>query len=152
MQFAGEIGAYSMGVTKKIKSWYELSFLFGVTPRSVSKTKSIETFSFKQDFFFLTKDLDGLTTRLYTGVNIFHTTGLKHQASKFRDTPSGYYPINSIRGLLALGLQVSLPERPQNSYFFEMGMNDIWIVNSFINKSIKPSDYISMALGFNFNF
>lgn len=152
MQFSGEIGAVSLGVTKKPRHWYDLTFMYGFTPRSVSHTASIETFAFKQDFFFLKADLDGLTTRLYTSLNIFHVTGLKHQTNKFRDTPTGYYPINSVRGLLALGVQTSLPQRPHNSYFFEIGMNDIWIVNCLNNESLNPQDYLSMAIGINYIF
>lgn len=152
IQFAGEIGTASLGVTQKIKPWYDLTFMFGLAPRTTSHTKSIETYALKQDFFWGKANFDGLHTRLYTSLNIYHVTGIKHQTSKFRNTPEGYYPINSVRALLALGINLSLPERPQNSYFFEMGMNDLWIVNCINNKSLNPSDYVSMAIGINYNF
>lgn len=141
-----------MGVTKKPKEWYDLTIMYGVTPREVSHTKMIESFGLKQDFFFYNKNIDQLITRLYMSLNLYHTTGLKLKAEKFRDAPNRYYPINSIRGLLSLGVQLTQEKRKRNSYFFEMGMNDLWIINYWNNKTLKAEDYISMAFGINYNF
>lgn len=103
----------------------------------------IETITLRQTYnFYQWKRI-----RLYFGFNIFHVLGLQYESSKFRDAPEGYYPIGSIRGLLYLGISVATDKNEKRSFYFESGMNDIWIENTLSNSTVNPTEHISLAIG-----
>lgn len=121
--------------------------MYGIVPPELSGTDSIETVTLRQTF----RLWDWNRLSFYGGLNIFHVLGLQYQSTKFRDTPEGYYSIGSIRGLLNLGLSVGM-NRNWN-FYFEAGMNDIWITNFVTNSDlVNPTDHVSLGLGLKKSF
>lgn len=140
-QYAGEIGLLSVGLGKDFER-YSLSGLYGLVPPDLSGADSIETVAIRQTYRFW----DWQRFTFYGGLNIFHVLGLQYQSTKFRDAPEGYYSIGSIRALLNLGAGVQL--RENWNFYFEAGMNDIWITNFVSNSDVvNPTDHVSLALG-----
>lgn len=140
-QYAGEIGLLSVGLGKDFER-YSLSGLYGLVPPDLSGADSIETVAIRQTYRFW----DWQRFTFYGGLNIFHVLGLQYQSTKFRDAPEGYYSIGSIRALLNLGAGVQL--RESWNFYFEAGMNDIWITNFVSNSDVvNPTDHVSLALG-----
>lgn len=145
-QYAGEIGFISLGLGRDFKR-YSLSALYGLVPPDLSGTDAIETVTLRQTY----RIWDWRRLSFYGGLNVFHVLGLQYQSTKFRDAPEGYYSIGSIRGLLYLGSSVTV--RNDWNFYFEAGMNDIWITNFVTNTDrINPSDHVSLALGLKKNF
>lgn len=143
-QFAGETGLFSVGLGKTITSKYKLGFMYGVVPTEVSKGPIIETVAFRQTYDIHYWDI----MTFYLGLNVYHVLGLRYQTSKYGISPDGYYPIGSIRGLLNLGVSIDVNQRKQREYYFETGINDVWITN-YINNigTMNPIKHFSMALG-----
>lgn len=140
-QYAGEIGLLSVGLGKDFER-YSLSGLYGLVPPDLSGADSIETVAIRQTYRFW----DWQRFTFYGGLNIFHVLGLQYQSTKFRDAPDGYYSIGSIRALVNLGAGVKL--RENWNFYFEAGMNDIWITNFVSNSDVvNPTDHVSLALG-----
>lgn len=147
-QFAGEIGAVSLGLGKDFER-YSLSGMYGLVPPEMSQGPLIETVALRQTYTFYEWD----RIDFYGGLNAFHVLSLQYQSSKFRDAPSGYYSIGSIRALLYGGVAINLRAQSMRSFYFEAGMNDIWITNWISNsKTVEPVDHISLALGFKQRF
>lgn len=146
IQFAGEVGFLSLGLGRDFER-YSIDVMYGQVPPEVSGDHTIETVTLRQSYdFFQAERLS-----FHGGLNIFHVLGLEYQTTKFRDTPKSYYPIGSIRGLVNLGLSLKL--RGQQSFYFEMGLNDIWITNWLTNSSVvNPQDHVSLGLGFKLGF
>lgn len=145
-QLAGEVGFVSLGLGKDFKK-YSIAGMYGVVPAEVAGDHSIETVTMRQTYTFF----QGNRLSFHGGLNIFHVLGLSYQTTKFRDSPKAYYPIGSIRGLLNLGLTLRM--RKERSFYFESGMNDIWITNWITNSSVvDPVDHLSLALGFKQSF
>lgn len=144
VQVAGEVGFLSAGLGKQVTPRYSLGLMYGVVPPELSDAQAIETVTLRQTYRFY--DWDRLD--LYAGFNLFHVLGLRHEASKFSDVPSGYYPINGFRGLINLGSSVAIDRQRQTRFYFEAGINDLWLVNFATNtKTIAPSDYVSLCFG-----
>lgn len=153
LQHAGEIGFVSLGINKIVSEKYQLSFLYGYVPSAYSE-KPIETISLKQDYFFYDGNLSSLNYdyQVYLGVNIYHVIGLRYQSSQAKEAPFNYYQMASIRALLYLGLETGENGMPSR-YYFEMGMNDIWLVNYVTNHdALEANDYLSLALGYKYLF
>ncbi|MBA2405095.1 MAG: hypothetical protein H0V66_10025 [Bdellovibrionales bacterium] len=148
LQFAGEIGLMSVGLEKNFNR-YSLGGLYGVVPAEVAGGPLIETFTLRQTYQF------GHWKRFdfYSGLNIFHVLGLDYQTSKFKDAPQGYYPIGSIRAILNLGLNIAITKNEERSFYFEAGMNDLWITNSIASsEEVNPTDFFSLGMGFKHRF
>lgn len=140
-QYAGEIGLISLGLGRDFER-YSISGMYGFVPPDLSGADSIETVAIRQTYRFW----DWRRLSFYGGMNIFHVLGLQYQATKFRDAPEGYYSIGSIRALINLG--VSAEVRNKWGFYFEAGMNDIWIQNFVANTDVvNPSDHVSLGLG-----
>ena len=148
LQFAGEIGFLSAGLEKRF-SRYRLGGLYGIVPTELSRGPLIETITLRQTYsFYSWEKFD-----FYGGLNIFHVLGLDYQTEKFRDAPRNYYSIGSIRGLLNLGFNLSLLKDRKQSFYFEMGLNDISITNYLTNsREVNPSDHVSLGMGYKYGF
>lgn len=148
LQFAGEIGLVSVGLEKNFKR-YSIGGLYGTVPAEVSGGPVIETFALRQTYQF------GFWKRLdfYGGLNLFHVLGINYQTSKFRDAPKNYYSNASIRALLNLGIAVAMDLQESRSFYFEAGINDLWLANYVANASeINPLDQVSLGMGFKHKF
>lgn len=148
LQFSGEIGLISVGLEKKM-SRYSLGGLYGIVPSEVSGGRVIETVTFRQTYrFYEWSRFDA-----YCGLNLFHILGLQYQSTNFRDAPQGYYPIGNVRGLFNLGTNLFFKKEEKNSFYFEAGINDIWIVNYLSNsREVNPRDHVSMGMGYKIGF
>ncbi len=147
-QFAGEIGAVSLGLGKDFKR-YSLSGMYGLVPPEMSQGPLIETVALRQTYMFYSWD----KIDFYGGLNAFHVLSLQYQSTKFRDAPSDYYSIGSIRALLYGGVAIHMRPQTMRSFYFEAGLNDIWITNWISNSdSIDPSNHVSLAVGFKQRF
>lgn len=151
VQYAGEIGILSFGLGRTITKNYSFDILYGYVPESEAG-KEIETYSFKNDYKFFRYEKHPYLMSIYMGVNVYHVIGLRYQTSRFASYPRNYYRISSIRTLLYLGVELETQSN-RNSFFFESGMNDIWIINYYNNQNVlDPKDYISLATGWNHTF
>lgn len=145
-QLAGDLGTVSAGVGKDFDR-YSISLLYGYVPADVSGADPVETIALRQVYNFWKWERVGF----HGGVNFFHVLGLQYQSANFRDTPAGYYALGSFRGLLNLGITMDLRERRQ--FYFEAGLNDIWMTNWVTNrKVVNAGDQVSLGLGFKQSF
>lgn len=147
-QFAGEIGLLSLGLGKDFTR-YSLTGLYGWVPPEYSEGPLIETVTLRQTYHLTSwKRID-----FYTGLNIYHVLSLDYESSKFRDAPSNYYSLGSFRGLLYLGFAMNYKKESMRSFYFESGLNDIWITNWLTNlETVSPEEHISLAFGFKQRF
>jgi hypothetical protein len=146
-QVAGEIGLVSLGLEKHFYR-YSVGGLYGWVPAEISGGPAIETVTLRQTYrFYEWKRFD-----FYSGLNIYHVLGLGYRTSEFKDSPKRYYPIGGIRALLNLGFNLHM--RPgKDVFYFEVGINDIWVENSFTNyEEMNPLDHTSMGIGFKHYF
>jgi hypothetical protein len=147
-QFAGEIGTASFGLGKTFTR-YSVAGLYGVVPHELSGSGVIETVTLRQTY----RLYDWKRVSTHAGFNLFHVLGLTYQASKFKESPKGYYPIGSIRALVNFGASVALDKAHVKSFYLECGLNDIWITNWITNQDvINPWEHTSLALGFRHSF
>lgn len=143
-QFAGEIGLLSMGLGKEFTK-YSLSGMYGVVPTEYSEGPLIETVTVRQTYLLY----DWRRIDFYGGLNIYHVLSLKYQSSKFKDAPAEYYPIGGIRGIIYGGMAINMNPRRGRSFYFEAGLNDIWLTNWVSNnETVNAFDHGSLALGF----
>jgi hypothetical protein len=146
IQLSGEIGLLSLGLEKNF-SRYSIGGLYGLVPGEISGGPVIETVTLRQTYRFW----DWKRLGFYGGLNIFHVLGLNYHTEDFRDAPRNYYAIGNLRALLNLGLQVQI--KPEKSFYFEAGMNDLWIENYVSNSNaVNPSKHVSLAMGFKHSF
>jgi hypothetical protein len=142
-QFAGEIGLLSAGLGREF-SRYSLGGMYGIVPPEMSGGVQVETVTIRQTYRFY----DWKRFHFHGGLNIFHVLGLQYQTSKYGEAPRSYYPIGSIRGLLNLGTSFMLDRAGKSSFYFESGMNDIWLVNWLSNgDEVNPFRHLSLGLG-----
>lgn len=147
-QYAGEVGLVSLGLGKEF-SRYSIGGLYGFSPSETSGGPVIETITLRQTYrFYEWKKLE-----FHAGLNIFHVLGLQYEASRFRDTPNGYYSAGALRGIMNLGAAIKVGKNKDTYFYFESGLNDIWIVNWLSNRSvIDPVNHLSLAMGLKINF
>lgn len=147
-QYAGEVGLASFGLGKEF-SRYTISGLYGYVPASFSGTDGIETVAVRQTYnFYSWRKLD-----FHVGLNIYHVLGISYESSNYGEAPEGYYPIGSIRGLLNLGFSYLIDKQEKNIFYFESGMNDIWITNWISNReTVNAIDHVSLAVGYKRRF
>lgn len=143
VQYAGEIGKYSTGITARPFKNFMLGLHYGVVPKSETLNK-IETWALKSYFplakFSILKGLEP-----YIGLVAYHVVGRKYETDNHPDTPRGYYRQSSYRGLLNVGGLVKISETLK--FYGEGGVNDIVIINSYNNENISIFDEVSLAMG-----
>lgn len=143
LQYAGEIGLASLGVGKEF-SRYSIAGLYGIVPSEMSGGPLIETVTVRQTYSFY----DWKRMTFYGGLNIFHVLGISYESSEYGDAPKSYYPIGSIRGLVNLGFALTTNVKETRQFYFEAGLNDIWIVNWLSNNNVvNPGEHVSLGLG-----
>ena len=147
LQYAGEIGRYSAGFGHQFNNYYSISGHYGFVPSKEHQNK-IETYTLKNNLHFWDYSIKGLDLDFYTGASLFHVPGNKYKTQSLAGTEDNYYRQSSIRSQVYVGN--SLRYRNNMSFYWESGINDIWIINSANNDSIDPKNHISLALGFNY--
>lgn len=149
LQVAGEVGVLSAGLGKNITPRYSLGVMYGIVPKEFSQTDMIETVTLRQTYRFY--DWDRM--EFYGGLNIYHVLGLRYETSKFREAPNSYYPINGFRGLFNLGTSIAIDQKRETRFYFEGGINDLWLVNIATNsETVSFVDHASLALGWKTSF
>ncbi len=149
IQVAGEVGVLSAGLGNNITPRYSLGVMYGIVPKEFSKTEMIETVTLRQTYRFY--DWDRM--EFYGGFNIYHVLGLRYESSKYREAPNGYYSINAFRVLLNMGTSIAIDQKRETRFYFEGGINDLWLVNLVSNsETVSLWDHISLALGWKTNF
>jgi hypothetical protein len=149
LQVAGEVGVLSAGLGKDLTPRYSLGVMYGIVPKEFSKTEMIETVTLRQTYRFY--DWDRM--EFYGGLNIYHVLGLRYETSKYREAPNGYYSVNAIRVLLNLGTSIAINHKRDTRFYFEGGINDLWLVNLASNsETVGPWDHVSLALGWKTSF
>ena len=147
-QFAGEIGLISVGAGREFGR-YSLGLMYGIVPTEISLGRQLETVTFRQTY----RLFDWSRFSFHTGLNIYHVLGLEYETHKYGEAPRRYYPIGSVRGILSFGASFFLDKARRDSFYFETGMNDMWIMNWLSNfGEINPADHLSMGIGFKIKF
>lgn len=147
-QYAGELGLTSLGLGKDF-SRYSISGMYGFVPSSFSGGSDIETVALRQTYgLYSWRRLD-----FHVGLNVYHVLGVRYESSNYGRPPKGYYPLGSVRMLLNLGLSFKLDKQEKNYFYFESGMNDVWLENWLSNqRTVNSIDHVSLALGYKRRF
>lgn len=148
-QYAGEIGKYSFGIGKRWNSWLYQGVHYGVVPKEDSISK-IETYAIKTNFAYFDYSYKEFFLDLYIAIIGYYVPGEKYDTKNLKGTPNGYYRQSTYRGILGLGFELTYDK--EYVFYFESGVNDVWLTNKYNNNSIDLSDHISSALGFRFIF
>lgn len=149
-QYAGEIGYISVGGGAKFKDYISVDVLYGVVPDSMN-TEKIETIAIKNHYDLTKFELNHTRINPYLGLSVFHVLGKKYKTSQDEKYPNNYYPEASVRGYFFWGLELEPSFSGKNSFYYEMGINDIWLVNYYNNSDvIDIRDHISLGLGWNY--
>jgi hypothetical protein len=146
-QYAGDIGKYSAGLGNRVNDWYSLSLHYGVVPKTDIQDK-IETWAFKNNLHVFDYEYKSFALDFYLGINIYHIPGRKYQTDDITGADNGYYRQSSTRAMVYIGNGIKYEKHME--FYWESGLNDIWIINSTNNDSIDPKDHISLAIGLNY--
>lgn len=163
LQYAGEIGVLAVGMGKQFESGYSFSLLYGRVPEKIAGnviTKhAIETYAFKNQMRLANFSVSALKIESYLGIALLYINGKGLNSGQSKSYPANYYALTSWRGLLYWGVEI-LTENPKDSlhntkhgFYLESAINDVWLINYFNNqKQVKISDYVALALGWNYYF
>ena len=158
MQFAGNIGFFSVGVGYEIihKAWYS-ELLYGFVPESVSEVEKIHLITIKNTFPLFTKEIGnltlspiaGFTTSLETGNNSFLKLPDKY--------PEGYYITNAVHFTLFVGVSAHKNFVNSKSFkgidlYFELGTVETYLWYVITSKEVQMKDIFSSAIGVNIYF
>ena len=149
LQYAGDIGKFSLGYGKDLTDYYRISFHYGYVPANELQNK-IETYTIKNNFSLWSYDYQQYQYTFYTGAALFHVPGNKYKTHEYSSTPDNYYRQSSIRGLVYIGHEMAYNKT--NSIYLESGINDVWLINAANNDSVDIQDHVSLALGYNYRF
>lgn len=151
-QHAGEIGELALGFGKRFGKVYSLDYLHGLVREQTGGT-TITSIAIKNNFDLWRIFAGRAYLDLYAGITVYHVTGLRYQARRINRYPDSYYSIGSIKGLLYLGAKGGLKKNSPHQFYFESGINDLWLVNSVANpETVNPADYVSLAAGYAYLF
>ena len=158
LQFAGNMGLLSLGTGwdyGKRNQW-ETDILFGILPKYDSKRTKI-TMTLKQNYMpwsiSLGKDfaVEPLACGMYFNT-VFGGEFWTHEPDRY---PKGYYGFSSkvrIHAFLGQRLTYNIPPRWRLgaraiTFYYEISTCDLYIVSAFLNKYLKPKDYLSLSFG-----
>ncbi len=168
IQFAGSMGMFSFGIGwDYYRHHWETDLLFGFVPKttrnlnaeSSKKRHTMATFTAKQNYIpwrvplHKNIDFEPLTTGLYINTLLDRDFWVQ-SPDKY---PKGYYFFSTrVRTHIFLGERVTFkfnnPGRWHKSVtlFYELSSCDLYILNKFGNKYLKPKDYLSLSFGLKF--
>ena len=147
LQFAGNMGLLSLGTGwdyGKRNQW-ETDILFGILPKYDSKRTKI-TMTLGKDFA-----VEPLACGMYFNT-VFGGEFWTHEPDRY---PKGYYGFSSkvrIHAFLGQRLTYNIPPRWRLgaraiTFYYEISTCDLYIVSAFLNKYLKPKDYLSLSFG-----
>lgn len=165
LQFAGSMGMLSLGPSwtyGKKKNW-ETEFLIGYLPRFYGK-KGYVTMTLKENYIpwdiplFPKQNskwvINPLTASLYIN-KIFGESFWSHLPDRY---PTKYYEVaTNLRVNLALGSQLTFNLSKNHieksiAFFYEVSSNDLYILASIQDKSIRLKDIVSLSVGIRCDF
>lgn len=149
IQYAGDIGKYSIGYGKRFNDIYTLRLFYGIVPSNKLQNK-IETYSIKNNFSIFYYDYKKLRYSLYLGLGLNHVPGDKYKTNELAETPDDYYRQSSLRGSLYIGHEIEYNKI--SSIYFESSINDVWIINSINNDTIDYKDHVTLGVGVTYKF
>lgn len=158
LQFAGNMGLLSLGTGwdyGKRNQW-ETDILFGYLPKYHSKRSKI-TMTLKQNYMPWSFDLNEhfSVEPLTCGIYLNTVFGDEFWTNEPERYPEGYYGFSSrMRIHVFLGQRVTY-EIPTGfrfgaraaTFFYEISTCDLYVVSAFVNKYLKPKDYLSLSFG-----
>ena len=156
IQFAGSMGLLSIGTGwNYYRSHWETDLLFGIIPRNVDNNAKI-TLTLKQNYYpwdiHLSDKLSfaPLTCGVYINI-LFDREFWRSQPNKY---PEKYYWFSTrFRSHIFLGERFTLDLNKEKSYhksisfFYELSTCDLYLINKFGNKVLKPKDFLSLSFG-----
>lgn len=162
MQFAGSIGAYSIGIGwRGRRDHWETEALFGYVPQA-NGSEHHYTITLKERYipwrFGLSAshrwEFEPLTTGIFANF-IFGEGYWSHEPSKYT---KGYYGFNTkLRWHIYLGQRwrYNIPSRHRRlnksvAFYYELSACDLHIVSAVPNKRVTLGDILSLALGLRF--
>lgn len=156
IQFAGSMGLLSIGTGwNYYRNHWETDLLFGIIPRNVDNNAKI-TLTLKQNYYpwdiHLSDKLSfaPLTCGVYINI-LFDREFWRSQPNKY---PEKYYWFSTrFRFHIFLGERFTLDLNKEKSYhksisfFYELSTCDLYLINKFGNKVLKPKDFLSLSFG-----
>lgn len=156
IQFAGSMGLLSIGTGwNYYRDHWETDLLFGIIPRNVDNNAKI-TLTLKQNYYpwdiHLSDKLSfaPLTCGVYINI-LFDREFWRSQPNKY---PEKYYWFSTrFRSHIFLGERFTLDLNKEKSYhksisfFYELSTCDLYLINKFGNKVLKPKDFLSLSFG-----
>lgn len=156
IQFAGSMGLLSIGTGwNYYRDHWETDLLFGIIPRNVDNNAKI-TLTLKQNYYpwdiHLSDKLSfaPLTCGVYINI-LFDREFWRSQPNKY---PEKYYWFSTrFRFHIFLGERFTLDLNKEKSYhksisfFYELSTCDLYLINKFGNKVLKPKDFLSLSFG-----
>ena len=138
------------------RNQWETDILFGILPKYDSKRTKI-TMTRKQNYMpwsiSLGKDfaVEPLACGMYFNT-VFGGEFWTHEPDRY---PKGYYGFSSkvrIHAFLGQRLTYNIPPRWRLgaraiTFYYEISTCDLYIVSAFLNKYLKPKDYLSLSFG-----
>ena len=158
LQFAGNMGLLSLGTGwdyGKRNQW-ETDIFLGFLPKYHSKRTKI-TMTLKQNYMPWSIDLgkEFSIEPLACGMYFNTVFGDEFWTNEPERYPKGYYGFSSrIRIHIFLGqrLTYNIPPRWRLgaravTFYYEISTCDLYVVSAFVNKYLKPKDYLSLSFG-----
>lgn len=158
LQFAGNMGLISLGTGwdyGKRNQW-ETDLFFGFLPKYQSERSKI-TMTLKQNYMPWSVTLgkgisvEPLACGMYLNT-VFGNEFWTHEPDRY---PKGYYGFSSkVRIHIFLGQRITYDIPPRwrlgaraVTFFYEISTCDLYVVSAFLNKYLKPKDYLSLSFG-----
>lgn len=162
LQYAGGIGLLSAGLGWKYGSYgqWETDAMMGFVPAYSTENPKI-TLTLKQNFLPWNKrPINNLFTfdPLSCGLAVNSILDGEFWVSEPDKYPSNYYSFSTkLRFWLHVGQRITLhiPEDKRNyaesvTFFYEISTCDLYLINAFNNRYLKPTDYLRLAFGLKF--
>ncbi|QNF34061.1 hypothetical protein HUW51_15510 [Adhaeribacter swui] len=163
LQFAGNIGFLSAGFGYMLKDdKIDLDFLYGFTPGFEAGT-SIHSLTGKFTYARWKKRLNSRYSwqPFQFGLGISYSLGPQFYTSLPKHYPDGYYFWTTSFRLIPF-ISTAVSKKVSEKYAFtgiktvksylEAGTHDLAVLSVVTNKSLKPSDILSLAIGAKFIF
>ena len=154
LQFAGNMGLLSLGTGwdyGKRNQW-ETDIFLGFLPKYHSKRTKI-TMTLKQNYMPWSIDLgkEFSIEPLACGMYFNTVFGDEFWTNEPERYPKGYYGLR-IHIFLGQRLTYNIPPRWRLgaravTFYYEISTCDLYVVSAFVNKYLKPKDYLSLSFG-----
>lgn len=158
LQFAGNMGVLSLGAGWDYgsRNQWETDIFFGILPKYQSDRTKI-TMTLKQNYMPWSI---GLGRQFYVeplscGMYVNTVFGDEFWTNEPDRYPKGYYGFSSrVRFHIFLGQRLTYDIPPRwrlgaraITFFYEVSTCDLYVVSAFVNKYLKPKDYLSLSFG-----